>query len=189
MFRMLAQGLNLARVVRRRVGTWGATRLHGAMLGSLGAGTRIHAGVVFAPARHVLIGRDCLIWCGVGASSEHADGRLTIADHVQINRTAHLDFTGGLDIADDVLISEGAVLYTHDHGLDPRSQPALMPKHIGRGAWIGMRAVILPQCQFIGAGAVIGAGAIVTRDVPAGAIVVGNPARVIGKRKITPVAA
>ena len=84
-------------------------------------------------------------------------------------------------IDDDVLISEEAFLYTHDHGLDPRADPMLMPKKIGAGAWIGMRAVILPQCQNIGAGAVIGAGAIVARDVPAGAIVAGNPARQIGQ--------
>ena len=58
----------------------------------------------------------------------------------------------------------------------------LVPKAIGEDVWIGMRAVILPQCRQIGAGAVIGAGAIVVHDVPAGAIVAGNPARVIGHR-------
>ncbi|MBT0957778.1 maltose transacetylase [Alphaproteobacteria bacterium KMM 3653] len=55
-----------------------------------------------------------------------------------------------------------------------------MPKVIGARAWIGTRAMILPQCQNIGADAVIGAGAVVTRDVPAGAVVAGNPARIIG---------
>lgn len=57
-----------------------------------------------------------------------------------------------------------------------------MVKTIGTGVWIGLRAVILPQCRRIGDHAVIGAGAVVTRDVPAGAVVAGNPARIIGER-------
>ncbi|MFM7052531.1 MAG: CatB-related O-acetyltransferase [Planctomycetota bacterium] len=53
---------------------------------------------------------------------------------------------------------------------------------IGHDVWIGANASILPGCRKIGHGAVIGAGAVVTHDVPALAIVVGNPARVIGER-------
>jgi virginiamycin A acetyltransferase len=49
---------------------------------------------------------------------------------------------------------------------------------IGNDVWIGFNAVILPGCREIATGAVIGAGAVVTRDVPAYAIVVGNPARI-----------
>ena len=105
-----------------------------------------------------------------------------VDEYHEINRDVHLDTTGGLSIGSGVLISEGAVIYTHDHGLDPRSAPDGLPKTIGRNVWIGTRAVILPKCQRIGTGAVIGAGAIVTRDVPPFAIVAGNPARVVGYR-------
>jgi len=54
--------------------------------------------------------------------------------------------------------------------------------NIGNDVWIGQNVIVLPTCSFIGNGAVIGAGSIVTKDVPAYSIVVGNPARVIKKR-------
>lgn len=50
--------------------------------------------------------------------------------------------------------------------------------HVQKGAWIGIGAV-LRECLTIGAGAIVGAGAVVLRDVPAGAVVVGNPARIL----------
>lgn len=56
------------------------------------------------------------------------------------------------------------------------------PLEIGHDVWIGARAIILPRCRRIGNGAVIGAGAVVTRDVPDFAIVAGNPARVVRDR-------
>ena len=166
----------------RRVGLWGATSFHHLTLGAVGTGTRFQAGVRLHPAQQVNIGTDCYVWRGVSASSESSTGHLHIGDRVQINRDVHLDMTGGLTIGDDVMLSESAVVYTHDHGLDPRSTPVLRPKTIEAGVWIGMRAVILPSCQRIGAGAIVGAGAVVTKDVPAGAIVGGNPARVLKQR-------
>lgn len=53
---------------------------------------------------------------------------------------------------------------------------------IGNDVWIGQYAVVLPSCHIIGDGAVVGAGAIVTKDVPPYAVVVGNPAKVIKYR-------
>lgn len=56
------------------------------------------------------------------------------------------------------------------------------PLHVGHDVWIGARVTILPGCRMIGNGAVVGAGAVVTRDVAPYSIVVGNPARTIGIR-------
>ncbi|NWL35203.1 acetyltransferase [Paenarthrobacter nitroguajacolicus] len=53
---------------------------------------------------------------------------------------------------------------------------------IGDDAWIGAGAIILPGCRRIGTGAVVGAGSVVTKDVPDFSVVVGNPARPIGTR-------
>ncbi len=57
------------------------------------------------------------------------------------------------------------------------------PLHIAGDVWIGARAIILPGCRRIGHGAIIGAGAVVTKDVPDWAVVGGNPARIIKSRK------
>ena len=56
------------------------------------------------------------------------------------------------------------------------------PLEIGHDAWIGERTMIMPGCRNIGIGAVVGAGSIVTKDVPDFAIVAGNPARLIRYR-------
>lgn len=58
------------------------------------------------------------------------------------------------------------------------------PLHIAGDVWIGARAIILPGCRRIGHGAIIGAGSVVTKDVPDWAVVGGNPARVIKFRKV-----
>ena len=57
------------------------------------------------------------------------------------------------------------------------------PLHIAGDVWIGARVIVLPGCRRIGHGAVIGAGAVVTKDVPDWAVVGGNPAKVIRFRK------
>lgn len=57
------------------------------------------------------------------------------------------------------------------------------PLEIGVDVWIGARSIILPGCKHIGAHSIIGAGAVVTHDVPDYAIVGGNPAKVIRLRK------
>lgn len=80
----------------------------------------------------------------------------------------------GVDIGDDVHI------YTHEHDKHDRTIKTQLGLEIGDGAWICSHSIILPRCRHIGAGAVIGAGSVVTKDVPAGETWAGNPARRIG---------
>lgn len=66
---------------------------------------------------------------------------------------------------------------THQHALPGLSEPA-QPVTLEDGVWVGARVIILPGVT-IGQGAIIGAGSVVTRDVPARTIAAGNPARII----------
>jgi maltose O-acetyltransferase len=86
-------------------------------------------------------------------------------------------------IGDDCQIGPNVQIYTADHPLDPEVRRSGLesgrPVTIGNNVWIGGAAIILPGVT-IGDNAIVGAGSVVTRDVPAGATVVGNPARVRG---------
>ena len=82
-------------------------------------------------------------------------------------------------VENDVVISENVTIYTHSHGLDPKSIPTKTPLVIERGVWIGSRALIIEGCARIGAGSVVAAGSVVTKEVPPGVVVAGVPARVI----------
>ena len=83
-------------------------------------------------------------------------------------------------------IAPSVQLYTATHPLDPAVRRSGLesgrPIRIGSNVWIGGGAIVLPGVT-IGDDAVIGAGSVVTRDVSAGAVVVGNPARVRGAAK------
>jgi acetyltransferase-like isoleucine patch superfamily enzyme len=177
--------LRLPARLLRRLGIRVATLWYRRWLAACGAGTLMQWGVQIDAPQRVQIGAGCYLWRGVSVSAELGQAGLHLGDQVQINRDVHLDITGGLRIGAGSLISESVLIYTHDHGSDPRNPAIPRPKVIGRDVWIGARAVILPQCARIGDHARIGAGAIVTRDVPQGAIVAGNPAKIIGYQQRT----
>jgi acetyltransferase-like isoleucine patch superfamily enzyme len=137
----------------------------------LGHGTRVWAFAHILPGAR--IGVDCNICDHVFIENDVIIGdRVTIKCGVQI-----WDL---LRIEDDVFIGPNAT-FTND--LYPRSKVNYPGKFtstfVRRGATIGANATILPGVT-IGERAMVGAGAVVTRDVPPGAIVIGNPARIKG---------
>ncbi len=87
-----------------------------------------------------------------------------------------------------MLLSANAQIYSHDHGYNPRSNPTPLPLIIEHNVWIGLNSIILPQAKSIGEGAIVGAGSIVAKSIPAGAIVAGNPAKIIKYRDNYPIA-
>lgn len=85
-------------------------------------------------------------------------------------------------LADDVTVSQDVFLCTASHDIDRADRPLVTgPIRISRGAWIFARATILPGVT-VGEGAVVAACAVVTRDIPANAVVAGNPARSVRQR-------
>jgi acetyltransferase-like isoleucine patch superfamily enzyme len=105
---------------------------------------------------------------------------LNIGKNVFINFNCTFLALGGITIQDNVQIGPEVKLLSEGHPLDPALRQSLVPGkiHIKQNAWIGAGATILPGVT-IGENAVVAAGAVVTKDVPANAVVAGIPARVI----------
>ncbi|CUX51511.1 acetyltransferase-like isoleucine patch superfamily enzyme [Agrobacterium tumefaciens] len=111
-----------------------------------------------------------------GTIGVQSGARLTLGSGFA-NRHSWISCGCEITIGDEVFIADQVIIRDWDgHSIVGRPENA--PIRIGNHVWIGMRAVILKGVT-IGDGAVVAAGAIVTRDVPAGAVVAGNPARVI----------
>ncbi|WP_294606102.1 DapH/DapD/GlmU-related protein [uncultured Bacteroides sp.] len=93
---------------------------------------------------------------------------------------------GGITIGNEVFIGPKVNLITINHDVNPESRSATYgrPIVIEDKVWIGINSTILPGVK-IGYGAIVGAGSVVTKDVPAMTIVAGNPARIIKKIEIT----
>lgn len=105
---------------------------------------------------------------------------LIIGKNVFINSGCKVQDQGGIEIGDGTLIGHNVVLATLNHALAPERRGDLIPRpiRIGKNVWIGSNAVILPGVT-IGDGAVIAAGAAVTKDVPENSVAGGVPARIL----------
>jgi acetyltransferase-like isoleucine patch superfamily enzyme len=111
-------------------------------------------------------------------------GTLTIGDRTEIMQGSVIAARQEVRIGADCLIAEYVTIRDQDHRFGPGLITAqagfeTAPVVIGNNVWIGAKATVLRGVT-IGEGAVIGAHAVVTQDIPAGAVAVGVPARVIG---------
>lgn len=136
----------------------------------IGARTRIWAFAHVLPS--ATIGADCNICDGVFIENDVQIGdRVTIKCGVQV--------WDGITLEDDVFVGPNAT-FTNDRFPRSRQRPDAYAKTVvRRGASIGANATILPGLT-IGTNAMVGAGAVVTRDVPQNAVVIGNPAHITG---------
>ncbi|QUN06766.1 acyltransferase [Shewanella yunxiaonensis] len=138
------------------------------------------------PGRAITIGRQCMI-----AANCFLHGPITLGDEVSINHSCSMDGGGkGIIIGNQTRIANNVTIYAFNHGMAP-DMPVYRQSSQSRGivigcdVWIGAQVGIVDGVT-IGDGAVIGMGAIVTKDVPAWAIVAGNPAVIIGDRREKP---
>jgi acetyltransferase-like isoleucine patch superfamily enzyme len=117
----------------------------------------------------------------------HGKEWISVGDSCSINAFVHIWGTGGVQIGNRVMIASHVAIssLTHDHRQESMRHSPVVRKSIviEDDVWIGAGAVILPGIK-LGTGSVVGAGAIVTKDVPPLAIVVGNPARIINMRQL-----
>ena len=118
----------------------------------------------------ISIGSNVVIRPGTMLSADTRDG-----DELSIERE------------DDVLLGPGVHIYVDNHAFHDLSIPVIEQGHyltkpvkVERGAWVGAGVIILPGC-LIGKNAIVGAGSIVTKDIPPFSVAVGNPARVVKK--------
>lgn len=108
-------------------------------------------------------------------------GRHTqVGERVFINKDCLFVDLGGITIDDDVLIGPRVTLISVNHVENPAERRSLITKavHIKQHAWLGANVTVLPGVT-IGENAIVGAASVVTKDVPANTVVVGNPARKI----------
>jgi acetyltransferase-like isoleucine patch superfamily enzyme len=155
----------------------------------LGEGARLRSGTVLyagstigarlTTGHHVVIreqntiGDDVSVW-----TNSVVDYGCVIGDRVKIHCNCYIAQYTVID--EDAFLAPGVTIANDLYPRVEGSRSMMSGPHIGAGARIGVNATLLPFVQ-IGAGALIGSGAVVTRDIPPGAVVVGNPARPTGR--------
>ena len=131
-----------------------------------------------SPSR-IFIGENVAIYEDCWLQAESPEGRLVIGDGAYVGGRVHLHATGLVEIGDGSWITEDVVISDGNHDREyPEVVTSPGPIVIGKKVFIGNGAIILGGVT-IGDGARIGARSLVNRDVPAGATVVGVPARVV----------
>jgi acetyltransferase-like isoleucine patch superfamily enzyme len=119
-----------------------------------------------------------------GTSLRSDGGRITVGFNTFVNKDCQIVSMRSIAIGRDCLIAERVSIYDHDHGFSDPGVPfcrqgfVTAPVEIGDNVWIGANAVILKGVT-IGSGSIVAAGAVVTKNVPSGVVVAGNPARVV----------
>lgn len=140
---------------------------------------------------NVWIAEGCYLTAWTEYRGQYFMPEIIISDNVTIGPHAHITATNKIVIGNGVLTGKYITITDNSHGYFetksdlndlPINRPLFSkgPVIIGNNVWIGDKAVILPDVK-IGEGSIIGAGAVVTKDVPPYCVIGGNPAKIIRK--------
>ncbi len=151
----------------------------------VGPGVSLGPDAVRAMRGEVEAGPSCEL--NQGVELYPAGGSIRIGRNVWLGPYTVVYGQGGVTIGEKTMVGMHVCILSSDHKVPPRGVEmwgqgdALLPTKIGRDVWIGAHAVILGGVT-IGDGCVIGAGAVVTKDLPAYSIAVGVPAKIVRTR-------
>lgn len=121
----------------------------------------------------------------VNISRQHyLNGSINIGKNVLLAKHVFIDYSGNVTIGDNVQLTNGVIVESHSHPFhsDYKKSKSIVEQSsitIGEGVVVGSRAIIMPTCHNIGKFARIGAGAVVTKDIPDYAVAVGVPAKIV----------
>jgi acetyltransferase-like isoleucine patch superfamily enzyme len=163
----------------------GGARVSGPV--KLGKRVYILSGAELVASRNesITLGNDCTVMRG--SLLYPYGGSITMGDRVSINPYCVIYGHGGVTIGNDVMIATGCIIIPANHNISDLKRPMNGQGLTTRGivieddVWLAARVTVLDGVR-IGRGAVIGAGAVVTKNVPSYAIAAGVPARVVGSR-------
>lgn len=156
-----------------RIGDQARIRQGTILYGGSSIGDRFQAGHHVIVREEVQIGDDCVI-----AGSSIIDYKVKLGNRVKIH--SHVYVAQFTVIEDDVFLAPGVMIANDKHPGSPDSRQKLCGPTIKKGAQIGINVTILPGVT-IGEKAIVGAGSVVTKDIPAFSVVAGNPAKVLNK--------
>ncbi len=156
--------------------------------GRIGRRCRIQPGVCLAcrPGHPILLGDGVQLMRGVVLSTSRS-GRIELGDHVYVGEYGVVTSNAAITVGPDTIIAPHVDLVDFNHRVDDPDRNVIdqpldaRPIAIGRDVWLGASVRVLAGVT-LGDRAVVGAGAVVTRDVPERGIAVGVPARVVGTR-------
>ena len=171
-------------VVRQEIGVDNAAVWRANVLGRLfpsGSGGRVR--VRLYRMLGIGVGRETIIAGPITfAGSGNAPSQLRMGSGCFINSNVYIDASAAVTLGDGVYMGHHVMVVTSGHAIGRAARRAgtleRAPVTVGDGAWLGARATLLPGVT-IGAGAVVAAGAVVTKDIPPHTVVGGVPARVI----------
>ena len=145
---------------------------------------------ISAYQKHYDFGENSFVGYNVIINKHHySNCNLIVHNNCHFAEGCVIDYTGGIEVYDDVSMAEGVKILTHNHdisihdGLLNKSRPVIYtPLTIKEGAWLGARCMIMPGVTEIGRHAVVSSQTVVVNRVPPYAIVAGNPGKVVGFR-------